>query len=181
MEKSTYVFNFFLVIIDENRYEHLLQCEEKLMKLSSKNIGNKTGYGASTAEENEKKVLQLQNLHALETPVPGLMKNKVNPKELQLIKKQDMQDAVRLLGILEKEKNFDWKPNGTLVIETEIIPQSNFFQLFPLTFSGLRESKLPGEEKYFSELKKLGLTHFIRSVKNTKCRPWYYIGDNERF
>ena len=150
------------------------------MKLSSKNVGTKTGYGTNTPKENEKQILQLQNQHALDTPVPGLLTKKSHQKELQLIKKRDIQDAIRLLRILDSEKSISWESNGTLVINSEAIPESNFFTLFPLTFSGLRESKLPGEEKYFFALKKLGLSHFIRSVENTKSRPWYYIGDNER-
>ena len=151
------------------------------MKLSSKNVGNKTGYGTNTPKQNEKKFLQLQNQHALETPVPGLLKKTPHQKELQLIKKRDIQDATRLLRILDSENSISWESNGTLVIDSEVIPESNFFTLFPLTFSGLRESKLPGEEKYFFLLKRLGLSQFVRSVENTKSRPWYFIGDNERF
>ena len=109
---------FLLVIIDEKRYEQLLQCEEKLKKITSKSAQNKEGYGSGSPQENEKKHLELQNKHALETPIPTLIESDdIRKKELKFVTKKNMKLATELLKLLIAERSMDWSSNGELSID----------------------------------------------------------------
>ena len=118
-----------------------MSCEKKLKEISSKGAENKTGYG-QTPEELEKEHLMLQNRHALDTPVPGLIvPEDLRKHELQFVRKVNIKDAVRLLDILNDKEEIKWNSEGQLIIKSVPIDGSNFYKIFPMTFSGFRESK----------------------------------------
>lgn len=92
-------------------------------------------------------------------------------KSLLKVPKQHRAKAAELLREIEKHSPqiaFDSK--GTIFIDGEAIPQSNFFVFFPLLFKKRVPKSVPGLSDFVTKLSSIGLKHLFLFDKDNKSK-----------
>ena len=114
---------------------------------------------------------------------------------LKKIPKPFRQNAISLLKTFDERPNeITWDSSGHIYLDEKVLPNATIFILLPALFRKKLNTKLSGMPDFISKLNSMGLSHLIRSGKNspikspqvldskassssTSSTNWWFIGE----